>query len=157
MNATIAPGQLVPDLTLVDDAGTAVRLRELAGRTVVLYFYPKDDTPGCTTQACELRDRWSLFAGRDDIVLYGVSPDSAASHQRFRTRHDLPFHLLVDADHALAEAFEIWREKKNYGKTYMGIERSTVIIDADSTVRTIKRRVRPAEHVAWLQGELGLG
>ncbi len=148
-------GQLVPDITLTDDTGNAVRLRELTGTTVVLYFYPKDDTPGCTTQACSLRDSWSSF-DREDVMLFGVSPDSSDSHSKFRAKYDLPFHLLVDDDHALAEAFGIWAEKKNYGRTYMGIIRSTVIIAPDGTVRTIKRNVKPADHAAWLQGELGL-
>ncbi|MBC7645375.1 MAG: peroxiredoxin [Thermoleophilia bacterium] len=149
-------GQLVPDVTLTDEIGSDVRLRDLAGKTVVLYFYPKNDTPGCTTQACELRDSWSAFECRDDVVIYGVSPDDGASHQKFRAKYDLPFHLLVDADHQLAEAFGIWKERTNYGKTYMGIERGTVIVGADSKVLTIKRRVKPAEHTDWLKGQLGL-
>ncbi len=155
MTTTLQLGNAVPDLTLTDDAGSDVRLHDLAGKTVVLYFYPKDDTPGCTTQACSIRDEWSTF-DRDDIALFGVSPDSAESHTKFRTKYDLPFPLLVDADHALAEAFGIWTEKKNYGKTYMGIVRSTVIINPDSTIRTIKRNVKPADHTAWLASELGL-
>lgn len=155
MTTTLQLGHAVPDLTLTDDAGTDVRLRDLVGKTVVLYFYPKDDTPGCTTQACSLRDEWDAFA-REDIALFGVSPDSAESHGTFRAKYDLPFPLLVDADHALAEAFGIWSEKKNYGKTYMGIVRSTVIIDPDGTIRTIKRNVKPADHTEWLKSELGL-
>jgi peroxiredoxin Q/BCP len=155
MTATIAPGQQLPDLTLTDDAGNDVRLHDLSGSTIVLYFYPKDDTPGCTTQACSLRDEWSAF-DREDITLFGVSPDAADSHAAFREKYSLPFPLLVDADHALAEAFGIWTEKKNYGKTYMGIVRSTVIVDPDGTVRTIKRNVKPADHTAWLRNELGL-
>lgn len=152
--ATIAPGQQVPDITLTADDGTQVRLRDLEGRTVVLYFYPKDDTPGCTTQACDLRDNWAELELRDDVVVFGISPDSRESHARFRAKHGLPFQLLVDEGHELAESFEIWREKQNYGKTYFGIERSTVIVGPDGTVRTIKRRVKPADHVAWLREEL---
>jgi peroxiredoxin Q/BCP len=154
--ATVAPGQQVPDLTLSDQDGAPVRLRDLAGKHVVLYFYPKDDTPGCTVQACDLRDNWGVFAARDDVEVFGVSPDSPESHQRFREKHELPFRLLVDDGHELADTFEIWREKKNYGKTYWGVERSTVLIDPDGTVRTIKRRVKPADHVSWLREELGL-
>lgn len=156
MSATVSLGQQVPDVTLRDEQGNDVRLRDLHGTMVVLYFYPADDTPGCTTQACGLRDSWSRFAGRPDVVVYGVSPDDADSHQRFRNRLDLPFHLLVDREHELAGAFDIWREKTSFGRTYMGIERTTVIVDADGMVRTIKRRVRPAEHTEWLVQELGL-
>lgn len=152
---TLATGMQIPDLTLIDEAGRPVRLRDHAGQTMVLYFYPKDNTPGCTTQACALRDAWPTF-DRDDVVIYGVSPDGEASHRRFHDKLSLPFHLLVDADHALAEAFGIWREKKNYGRTYMGIERSTVIVDPDGTVRSIHRKVSPAAHNDLLKEELGL-
>ena len=150
-------GQLAPDLVLSDDQGTDIALRDLRGKRVVLYFYPKDDTPGCTTQACALRDSWSEFEGVDDLVVYGVSKDSAASHQKFRTKHDLPFHLLVDDEHLLAEAFGFWVEKTNYGRKYWGVERSTVIVAADGTVQAIARKIQPAKHLAWLRGELGLG
>lgn len=153
---TTAPGQQVPDVVLTDEDGAKVRLRDLLGKRVVLFFYPKDNTPGCTTQACSLRDSWSQFEGLDDVVVYGVSPDSSNSHVKFRQKYDLPFHLLVDEGHKLADAFEIWRERTKYGRTFMGIERSTVIIEADGTVRTIKRQVKPAEHTEWLQAELEL-
>ncbi|MCW2923887.1 MAG: alkyl hydroperoxide reductase/Thiol specific antioxidant/Mal allergen [Thermoleophilia bacterium] len=153
----IETGQPVPDLTLVDDTGADVALRDLAGRRVVLYFYPKDDTPGCTTQACDLRDSWSEFEGIDDLVVYGVSPDGAESHRKFRAKHDLPFHLLVDEEHRLAEALGFWVEKSMYGKTYWGVERSTVVVGADGTVIAIAHKVKPAEHVAWLRGVLELG
>ncbi|MCB0878913.1 MAG: thioredoxin-dependent thiol peroxidase [Thermoleophilia bacterium] len=152
----IEAGAPAPDLTLLDDQGTPVALRGLTGTRVVLYFYPKDDTPGCTTQACALRDSWSEFDAVDDLLVYGVSPDDAASHQKFRTKHDLPFHLLVDEDHKLADAFGLWVEKSMYGKKYWGIERSTVILAADGTVQAVKRKVKPGEHVDWLRGELGL-
>ena len=149
-------GQQAPDLTLTDDAGNAVSLRELRGSRVVLYFYPKDDTPGCTTQACALRDSWSQFEGIEDLVIYGVSPDDATSHVRFRAKHDLPFHLLVDEDHRLADALGFWVEKSMYGRKYWGVERSTVIIGADGTIQSLARKIQPAKHVAWLRGELGL-
>jgi peroxiredoxin Q/BCP len=155
MTQTIDAGQLVPDLTLPDDHGNDVRLRDLAGKTVILYFYPKDDTPGCTTQACDLRDNWATF-DRDDIALFGVSPDDVASHQKFRDKHGLPFPLLVDADHELAEAFGIWTEKSMYGRKYMGIERSTVVVAPDGTVQSVHRKVKPAGHVQLLRDELGL-
>ena len=149
-------GDRIPDLTLQDDAGTDVVLRELAGSRVVLYFYPKDDTPGCTTQACALRDSWSEFEAVDDLVVYGVSPDDAASHGKFRAKHDLPFRLLVDEEHRLADALGFWVEKNMYGRTYWGVERSTVIVDADGTVSAVRRKVKPGEHVGWLRGELGM-
>lgn len=155
MMTASALGQLAPDLSLSDEDGHEIRLRGCTGRHLVLYFYPKDNTPGCTKQACALRDEWADF-DRDDVLVYGVSPDSAASHQKFRAAHDLPFHLLVDTDHAVAEAFDIWREKTNYGRKYMGIERTTVVIAPDSTVLAVKRRVKPAEHTDWLRGVLGL-
>ena len=153
---TTAEGTRVPDLTLVDQDGTPVSLRELAGSTVVLYFYPKDSTPGCTTQACDLRDNWELFEDRDDVLLFGVSPDGEASHRKFRDRHDLPFPLLVDEDHRLADAFGFWVEKKMYGKTFHGVERSTVVIAPDGTVQAVLRKVKPSEHVQLLRDELGL-
>jgi peroxiredoxin Q/BCP len=155
--AAIEVGQPVPDLVLSDDQGTPVALRELRGRRVVLYFYPKDDTSGCTTQACALRDTWSEFDALDDVVIYGVSPDGVASHQKFRTKFDLPFHLLVDEDHRLADAFGFWVEKMNYGRKYWGVERSTVIIGADGSVQAFVRKIQPAKHVDWLRGELGIG
>lgn len=153
----IEVGRPVPDLTLQDDEGRDVALRGLAGRRVVLYFYPKDDTPGCTTQACALRDSWSEFEAVDDVVVYGVSPDGIAAHQKFRAKHDLPFHLLVDEEHRLADALGFWVEKSMYGKKYWGVERSTVVVDADGTVGAVARKVKPGEHVAWLRGALGIG
>jgi len=149
-------GQQAPDLTLFDDAGNEVALRALMGMRVVLYFYPKDDTPGCTTQACELRDSWSHFDAVEDLLVYGVSPQDAKSHTKFRAKYDLPFHLLVDDEQALANAFGFWVEKSMYGKKYWGVERSTVIIAADGTIQAIERKVQPAKHMAWLVRELGI-
>jgi len=153
----IEVGQRVPDLVLKDDQGADVALRKLTGTRVVLYFYPKDDTPGCTTQACALRDSWSSFDELDDVVVYGVSINDEASHQKFRAKYDLPFHLLVDDEHRLADAFGFWVEKKNYGRTYMGMERSTVVVGADEMIEAIGRRIQPAKHVDWLTTQLGLG
>jgi peroxiredoxin Q/BCP len=155
-HAPIEVGQPVPDLVLQDDQEHEVSLRQLAGSRVVLYFYPKDDTPGCTTQACALRDEWSAFEAAEDLIVFGVSPDRAVRHQKFRARYDLPFNLLVDEDHRLADTFGFWVEKSMYGKKYHGVERSTVIIDADGTVSSIRRKVKPDEHTAWLRAELGL-
>lgn len=152
----IGLGQQAPDITLTDDQGSAVALRALAPKRVVLYFYPKDSTPGCTTQACALRDSWSEFGDIEDLVVYGVSPDGVESHRKFRAQQDLPYHLLVDDEHELAHAFGFWVEKSMYGKKYMGMERSTVIIGADGNVSAIKRKVKPAEHLDWLRGELGI-
>ena len=129
-------------------AGQEVALGDFAGKTVVLYFYPKDDTPGCTTQACELRDSWAQF--REKAELFGVSVDSAASHQKFIDKFSLPFPLLSDPSHQLVEAYGVWVEKSMYGKKYMGAERSTFVIGPDGKIRGILRKVKPAEHAAQL-------
>jgi len=123
-----------------------VTLWKLRARPVVLYFYPRDDTPGCTTQACSIRDEWSEFERAGAVVL-GVSPDSEESPAKFRQKYGLPFTLLADPDHELAEHYGFWVEKNNYGKKYMGVERSTVVIDADGNVARVFRRVKPEEHV----------
>jgi peroxiredoxin Q/BCP len=149
-------GRTVPARTLLDDTGTPVNLRDLAGKRVVLYFYPKDDTSGCTTQACAIRDTWSEFEAVEDLIIYGVSPDDVASHTKFRGKHDLPFHLLVDEEHQLADDFGFWVEKSLYGNKYMGVERSTVIIGADGTISAVARKIAPGKHVAWLKSELGI-
>ena len=146
-------GQPAPAFTLASDGGQPVSLEGLRGRPLVLYFYPRDDTPGCTRQACAIRDGWGEFARAGATVL-GVSPDSVASHQRFRQKHSLPFPLLADTDHAVAEAYGVWVEKTNYGRTYQGIERSAFVIDADGRLAAIRRRVRPDEHAAWALAEL---
>ena len=132
--------------------GQVVRLKDLRGQAVVLYFYPKDDTPGCTTQACGLRDTWSELDGRAEI--FGVSIDSAASHQKFIGKYQLPFPLLSDPEKAIVQAYGVWVEKSMYGKKYMGAERSTFVIDAQGRIATILREVKPAEHVAQLQAAL---
>jgi peroxiredoxin Q/BCP len=141
----VAEGSPAPDFTLKSDSGTAVTLSELRGKPVVLYFYPKDDTPGCTTQACAIRDAWGEFEQAGAVVL-GVSPDGEASHAKFKSKYDLPFTLLADTDHALADAYDVWVEKHYDGKTYMGVERSTFVIDAEGKLAKIFRRVKPAEH-----------
>lgn len=133
-------------------AGREVCLEKLRGRRVVLYFYPKDDTPGCTTQACGLRDAWPRFATGDEI--FGVSVDSLGSHQKFISKYQLPFPLLADENHALVEAYGVWVEKSMYGKKYMGAERSTFVIARDGRLAAIFRKVKPAEHVALLEKAL---
>ena len=120
-------------------------LSSLRGKPVVLYFYPKDDTPGCTKQACGIRDAWGEFERRGAVVL-GISPDDEKSHAKFRDKFDLPFPLLADTDHATAEAYGVWVEKSMYGKKHMGVERSTFVIDADGNAAKVMRNVKPDTH-----------
>ena len=141
----VEEGTPAPAFSLTGDAGETVTLEGLRGKPVVLYFYPKDDTPGCTKQACGIRDAWGEFEHRGAVVL-GVSPNSVASHVAFKEKYRLPFPLLADTDHATAEAYGVWVEKKNYGKTSMGIERSSFVIDAEGKVAKVLRRVKPDEH-----------
>jgi peroxiredoxin Q/BCP len=141
----VEEGRPAPDFTLTSDEGEKITLSSLKGSPIVLYFYPKDDTPGCTAQACGIRDAWGEFEQRGAVVL-GVSPDSAESHVRFRDKYDLPFTLLADPGHEVAEQYGVWVEKQNYGKTYWGIERSTFVIDDHGTVARVMRRVKPDTH-----------
>jgi peroxiredoxin Q/BCP len=141
----IEEGSPAPDFTLTADDGSTVRLSDLRGTPVVVYFYPKDDTPGCTAQACGIRDAWGEFESRGAVVL-GVSPDDESSHLEFKEKYGLPFTLLADTGHEVAEDYGVWVEKTNYGKTYMGIERSTFVIDADGKVARVMRRVKPDTH-----------
>ena len=141
----VEQGEPAPDFDLTSDAGEQVRLSTFRGKPVVLYFYPRDDTPGCTAQACGIRDAYGEFERAGAVVL-GVSPDSEASHGKFRSKYDLPFTLLADPEHEVAEQYGVWVEKKNYGKTSMGIERSTFVIDADGNVARVMRRVNPRTH-----------
>ena len=134
-----------PDFTLTSDAGEPVALSSFRGRPVVLYFYPKDDTPGCAAQACGIRDAWGEFERAGAVVL-GVSPDDEASHTRFREKYELPFPLLADTGHKVAEDYGVWQEKSMYGKTYMGVERSTFVIDADGKLAKVMRKVKPDTH-----------
>ena len=133
--------------------GQIVRLEDFCGRPVVLYFYPKDDTPGCTAQACGLRDAWSEFDGRAEI--FGVSIDSTASHEKFITKYDLPFPLLSDREKKIVNAYGVWVEKSMYGRKYMGAERTTFIIDSRGRIAKILRKVKPTEHVVELRLALG--
>jgi peroxiredoxin Q/BCP len=141
----VEEGKPAPAFTLESDAGERVSLADHRGQPVVLYFYPKDDTPGCTAQACGIRDAWKEFRDRGAVVL-GVSPDSAGSHVKFKEKYGLPFALLADEDHAVSEAYGVWVEKSMAGQTYMGVERSTFVIDADGNVARIMRRVKPDTH-----------
>jgi thioredoxin-dependent peroxiredoxin len=138
-------GQQAPDFDLATGDGERVKLSELRGKPVVLYFYPKDDTPGCTAEACQFRDAYGEFRAHGAEIL-GVSPDDEASHAKFAEKFSLPFPLLADPDHAVAEAYDVWREKKNYGKTYMGILRSTFVIGADGTIEQAMYGVKADGH-----------
>ncbi len=141
----IEEGSEAPDFELPDQDGNAVRLSSLRGRRVVVYFYPKADTPGCTTQACGIRDRGPEYEAAGAVVL-GVSPDPVAAVKKFHGKQSLNFTLLADADHAVAEEYGVWKERSRNGKTWMGIERSTFVIGADGTVTKVMRRVNPETH-----------
>jgi peroxiredoxin Q/BCP len=141
----IEEGQPAPDFELASDGGGRVRLSELRGRPVVVLFYTKDDTPGCTAQACELRDKYSEFRERGAVVL-GVSPDDEASHTRFKSKYSLPFTLLADPDHEVADEYGVWGERDYRGKKYMGITRSTFVIDPEGRVAKALYGVKPQGH-----------
>jgi thioredoxin-dependent peroxiredoxin len=143
---TLTIGAPAPTFTLLDDAGNTVDLAALRGQTVVLYFYPKDDTPGCTTQACGFRDRYAEVTDANALV-FGISPDSVASHAKFKKKFSLPFPLLADTDHAVCEAYGVWNEKSMYGKKYMGVTRSHVVIGPDGTLVDVQIKVSPEESV----------
>lgn len=139
-------GQAAPDFTLKANTGEDVSLSDFRGKNVVLYFYPKDMTPGCTTEACDFRDHYSELQGLNTVVL-GVSPDPVDRHTKFIEKHDLPFLLLADEDHEVAEQYGVWKLKKNFGKEYMGIERSTFIIDSEGKLVKEWRKVSVKDHV----------
>jgi peroxiredoxin Q/BCP len=151
----VEKGKPAPDFTLPSDQDGDVTLSDLRGRSVILYFYPKDNTSGCTAQACELRDELPRFEGVDAVVL-GVSPDSVTSHAKFRKKHDLNFPLLADEDHRVSEAYGVWKEKSMYGRTYMGIERSTFLIDEKGVVTEVWRKVKPKGHAELVAKALGV-
>jgi peroxiredoxin Q/BCP len=138
-------GDKAPEFDLLDQEGESVKLSDFVGQTVVLYFYPKADTPGCTTQACGIRDRSSEYEKAGAVVL-GVSPDQPKDLRKFADKYDLPFTLLSDPDHALAEAYGVWVEKKNYGRTYFGNERTTFVIDGEGKIARVFPKVSPKTH-----------
>jgi peroxiredoxin Q/BCP len=146
-----ASGDPCPDFSLPADDGTVVSLESLAGKRFVLYFYPEDDTPGCTTQACTLRDEFAALRSLS-VEVFGISPDSVASHVAFRARYALPFRLLADVDHAAAEAFGVWIHKSVAGSdlSVMGNERTTFVIGPDGRIETVLAEVRPEEHADQL-------
>jgi thioredoxin-dependent peroxiredoxin len=141
----IEPGDTAPDFELPDQDGRPVQLSDFRGQRVVLYFYPKADTPGCTTQACGVRDRSAEYVDASAVVL-GVSPDSVAKVKKFYDKFSLGFTLLADEDHAVAESYGVWVEKSMYGRKYFGNERTTFVIDVDGVVSEVLRKVKPAEH-----------
>jgi peroxiredoxin Q/BCP len=157
-NSELQPGDVAPDFAAAAiggkyGAGQSVTLKQLRGSSVVLYFYPKDDTPGCTAQACGLRDAWSELDGLAEI--FGVSVDSAASHEKFIAKYQLPFPLLSDLEKKIVSDYGVWVEKSSlYGKKYMGIERTTFVIDRAGRIAAILRKVKPAEHAGQLQAAL---
>lgn len=139
-------GKQAPDFTLQNQDGEEVTLSDYRGKNVVLYFYPKDMTPGCTTQACDFRDNYSEFEKYNTVII-GISPDPIERHQKFIEKHELPFQLLADVDQKVANLYEVWKLKKNFGREYYGIERSTFIIDKDGIVRKEYRKVRVKGHI----------
>jgi peroxiredoxin Q/BCP len=149
----IEEGKPAPDFELQSDSGETVRLSDLRGKPVVLYFYPKDDTPGCTAEACEFRDAYDAYRERG-IEILGVSPDDVASHEKFKSKYELPFTLLADPEHATAEAYGVWGERTFAGKTYMGINRSTFLIDEEGNLVRAMRGIKPAGHAADVLDQL---
>lgn len=149
-----AEGDRAPDIELETHSGGVFRLSGLRGKKVVLYFYPKASTPGCTAEACEFRDEAAAIAGRNAVVV-GVSPDSALAQTRFKTKFGLPFTLLCDVDHAAAQAYGVWKEKNMYGRKVMGVERTTFVIGEDGRIEKIFRKVKPQGHAAEVLSAIG--
>ena len=143
--ATIIVGQDIPSFKTINQNEETVTSEDFKGTMSVLYFYPKDDTPTCTTQACNLRDNYDQLI-KAGYKVYGISPDKAAKHQKFIAKYDLPFDLLVDEDHAIAEAFGVWGEKQMYGRKYMGIFRTTFVFDEEGKVQEVIEKVKAKEH-----------
>ena len=151
---SLKPGDKAPEFSLPADDGTIVTLGGLRGKKVVLYFYPKDDTSGCTKEACEFRDSWKDVKKSGAVVL-GVSPDPVASHQKFKQKYQLPFPLLADIDHRVAGAYGAWGEKSMYGRKYQGILRTTFLIDPEGRVSRVFEKVQPAGHASEVLAALG--
>ncbi len=143
---TLIEGKKAPDFSLINERGETVKLADFRGQNVIVYFYPKDMTPGCTTEACDFRDKHEDFSQLNAVVL-GISPDDAKKHTKFIDKHGLPFSLLVDEDHVVAEAYGVWVLKKMYGREYMGIERSTFLIDTEGNLLRAWRKVRVKNHI----------
>lgn len=138
---------LAPDFELPDESGVIRKLSDYRGKDVVLYFYPKDDTSGCTTEACSFRDDYSAYE-KAGVTILGVSPDSSESHTKFKAKHHLPFNLLADTEHKVCELYGVWGKKQMYGKEYYGVNRTTYLIDKDGMIRKVFEKVKPSEHSA---------
>lgn len=146
-SAGLQAGDAAPEISVATDEGTPFKLSDLRGKDVILYFYPKADTPGCTKESCEFRDHSPSFAGKNAVVV-GVSPDTSSAQAKFKTKYGLPFTLLADADHVVAEAYGVWKEKSMYGKKYMGVERTTFVIGPDGNIKKVFPKVKPEGHAA---------
>ena len=149
----IASGIPAPEFSLQDETGTIRSLAEYRGQPIILYFYPKDDTPGCTKEACNFRDDYSQYV-QAGVTILGVSPDSSASHAKFKTKYGLPFPLLADEGHKVCELYRVWGTKKNYGREYQGVFRTTFVIDEKGKILRVFENVKPAEHSAEVLAEL---
>jgi len=150
----LAPGDPAPEIELADEAGRPFRLSDLRGRKVVLYFYPKADTPGCTKESCEFRDSSKQFANAETVIV-GVSPDKSSAQAGFKSKFDLPFTLLADTEHKAAEAYGVWKEKSMYGRKYMGIERTTFLIDKSGKIAKIFPKVKVEGHAGEVLSAAG--
>ncbi len=144
---------MAPDFELPDEAGVLHKLSDYRGKDVVLYFYPKDDTSGCTAEACSFRDDYSAYE-KTGVTILGVSPDSSESHTKFKAKHHLPFSLLADTEHKVCELYGVWGKKQMYGKEYFGVNRTTYLIGKDGTIRKVFEKVKPAEHSAEILAAL---
>jgi peroxiredoxin Q/BCP len=149
----LTEGTLAPDFTLPTDTGEPLTLSSLRGRWVVLYAYPKDDTSGCTTQACEFRDLFPRFDATRAVIL-GISPDSVTSHRKFKAKYQLPFTLLADEEKVALQAYDVWKEKSMYGRKYMGVERTTFVVDPEGRIARVFEKVKPAGHAALVMAAL---
>ena len=152
-SSPLKAGRMAPDFELADDTGAARRLSDFRGKPVVLYFYPADDTPGCTKEACNFRDDYSRYR-RQGVTILGVSPDSERSHERFKSKYDLPFPLLADADHRVCALYGVWGRKQFMGRSYDGVLRTTFLIDRSGRIARVFEGVRPAEHSAEVLAEV---
>ena len=153
---TISAGDVAPDFALPDDTGRVRTLSEFHGKTVLIYFYPKDDTPGCTTEACNFRDDYSAYE-KAGVVILGISPDTVKSHVKFKSKYELPFPLLADSEHQVCEAYGVWGLKKFMGREYMGVLRTTFLVGSDGKVKDVFENVKPAEHSTQVLESLRTG
>lgn len=149
----ISANQPAPDFTLADDTGKTVSLAEFRGQPVILYFYPKDDTPGCTTEACNFRDDYSAYQAAG-VTILGVSPDSVKSHAKFKQKFGLPFQLLADEDHHVCDLYQVWGPKKFMGREYDGVFRTTFLIGPDGLIQKVYENVKPADHSGEILGDI---